>query len=42
MVIPGTRNNVMAAGGRFIPREWLTLFSGLAPPPGQHIPPPAG
>ncbi len=27
VVIPGLRNNVLAEGGRFMPREWLTLFS---------------
>ena len=28
VVIPGLRNKVIAASGRFMPREWLTLFSG--------------
>ena len=27
VVIPGVRNKVIAAGGRFMPREWLTLVS---------------
>ena len=27
VVIPGVRNNVLATGGRFMPREWLTRFS---------------
>ena len=40
VVIPGLRNKVIATGGRFLPREWLTRFSGAAPP-GQHGPPPA-
>jgi uncharacterized protein len=42
VVIPGTRNNVMAAGGRFMPREWLTLFSGrLLRPASTSSRPPA-
>ncbi len=28
VVIPGVRNNVLATGGRFMPRKWLTLFTG--------------
>ena len=28
VVIPGLRNKVMATGGRFMPRDWLTRFSG--------------
>ena len=28
VVIPGVRNKVLAASGRFMPREWLTLFTG--------------
>ena len=27
VVIPGVRNKVLAASGRFMPREWLTRFS---------------
>jgi short-subunit dehydrogenase/uncharacterized protein YndB with AHSA1/START domain len=27
VVIPGLRNRLMAEGGRFMPREWLTRFS---------------
>ena len=27
VVIPGVRNKVVAAGGRFMPREWLTLVA---------------
>ena len=27
VVIPGVRNKVIAAGGRFMPREWLTLVA---------------
>ena len=27
VVIPGVRNKVMAAGGRFMPREWITLVT---------------
>jgi short-subunit dehydrogenase len=27
VVIPGVRNKVVAASGRFMPREWLALFS---------------
>ena len=27
MVIPGVRNKLIAASGRFMPREWLTLVS---------------
>ena len=27
VVIPGVRNKMIAAGGRFMPREWLTLVS---------------
>jgi short-subunit dehydrogenase/uncharacterized protein YndB with AHSA1/START domain len=29
VVIPGVRNKVMAVGGRFIPREWLTRITGM-------------
>jgi hypothetical protein len=38
VVIPGMRNKAIAQGGRFLPREWLTLVSarllrnGSAPP----------
>ena len=39
VVIPGVRNNVLATGGRFMPREWLTLFSGRLLRP-QHGDPP--
>jgi len=28
VVIPGMRNKVIATGGRFMPRNWLTLVSG--------------
>jgi short-subunit dehydrogenase/uncharacterized protein YndB with AHSA1/START domain len=28
VVIPGIKNNVLAASGRFMPREWLTRFTG--------------
>ena len=45
VVIPGMRNNVMAASGRFMPHEWLTRISGRllrpAAPPGRHGLPPA-
>ncbi|KRA84071.1 SDR family NAD(P)-dependent oxidoreductase [Altererythrobacter sp. Root672] len=27
VVVPGFRNKLLAAGGRFMPREWLTLFT---------------
>jgi hypothetical protein len=27
VVIPGARNKVLAVGGRFMPRKWLTLFT---------------
>jgi short-subunit dehydrogenase len=27
VVIPGVRNKLLAASGRFMPREWLTLFT---------------
>ena len=27
MVIPGLRTKVIAASGRFLPREWLTLVA---------------
>jgi short-subunit dehydrogenase len=41
VVIPGLRNKVMATGGRFMPREWLTRFSGrLLRPAGTGPRPP--
>ncbi|HKQ25767.1 MAG TPA: SDR family NAD(P)-dependent oxidoreductase [Burkholderiales bacterium] len=41
VVIPGVRNKVLAAGGRFMPREWLTLFTArLLRPVGESFRPP--
>ena len=41
VVIPGLRNKVVAASGRFMPREWLTLVSaGLLRPVGTPARPP--
>jgi uncharacterized protein YndB with AHSA1/START domain len=41
VVIPGVRNNVLAASGRFMPREWLTLFTArLLRPVGESSRPP--
>jgi short-subunit dehydrogenase/uncharacterized protein YndB with AHSA1/START domain len=41
VVIPGVRNNVIAVGGRFMPRQWLTLVSGqLLRPVGTVSRPP--
>ena len=41
VVIPGLRNKVMAVGGRFMPREWLTRFSAwLLRPAGTAAKPP--
>ena len=41
VVIPGVRNYVLAVGGRFMPRKWLTLFSGrlLRPASAASRPP---
>ena len=39
VVIPGLRNNVMATGGRFLPREWLIRFSGRLLRPAAPRPP---
>ena len=41
VVIPGVRNNVIAAAGRFMPREWLTLVAArlLRPVSGASRPP---
>ena len=36
VVVPGVRNKVMAASGRFMPREWLTRVSAPVASPGQH------
>ena len=40
VVIPGVRNNIVALGGRFMPREWLTRVSArlLRPVPGGRTP----
>ena len=41
VVIPGVRNKVVAVGGRFMPREWLTLVSArLLRPVGTASRPP--
>ena len=41
VVIPGVRNKVIAVGGRFMPREWLTLVSAqLLRPVGTVSRPP--
>ena len=41
VVIPGVRNKVIAVGGRFMPREWLTLVSAqLLRPAGTVSRPP--
>jgi short-subunit dehydrogenase/uncharacterized protein YndB with AHSA1/START domain len=40
VVIPGVRNRLLAEGGRFMPREWLTLFSGRLLRPGATTTPP--
>jgi short-subunit dehydrogenase len=41
VVIPGMRNKVIAASGRFMPREWLTRVSArLLRPAGTASPPP--
>jgi uncharacterized protein len=41
VVIPGVRNNLIAAGGRFMPREWLALVSArLLRPAGIASRPP--
>jgi short-subunit dehydrogenase len=39
VVIPGLRNKVIATGGRFLPRDWLTRVSGrlLRPAPRPPI-----
>jgi hypothetical protein len=43
VVIPGMRNKVIAAGGRFMPHEWLTLVSArLLRSAGTASRPPAG
>ena len=41
VVIPGLRNNVVAASGRFMPREWLTMVSArlLRPDAAASRPP---
>ncbi len=41
VVIPGVRNKVIAASGRFVPREWLALVSArlLRPVSGASRPP---
>jgi uncharacterized protein len=39
VVIPGLRNNVIATGGRFLPREWLTRVSGRLLRPAAPRPP---
>jgi len=40
VVIPGIRNKVGAASGRFMPREWLTLFSAWLLRPARASRPP--
>ena len=40
VVIPGVRNKVGAASGRFMPREWLTLFSARLLRPVRASQPP--
>ena len=40
VVIPGLRNKVIATGGRFMPREWLTRFSGRLLRPASTAPRP--
>ena len=40
VVIPGLRNKVIATGGRFLPREWLTRFSGRLLRPASTAPRP--
>ena len=36
VVIPGLRNKVIAASGRFLPREWLTLVADRLLRPVSH------
>lgn len=40
VVIPGVRNKVMAIGGRFMPREWLTRVTAWLLRPVTTAPPP--
>ena len=40
VVIPGLRNKVIATGGRFLPREWLTRVSGRLLRPASTAPRP--
>jgi short-subunit dehydrogenase len=40
VVIPGVRNKVIAAGGRFMPHEWLTRVSGRLLRPASTAPRP--
>jgi Polyketide cyclase / dehydrase and lipid transport len=40
VVIPGVRNKVIAASGRFMPHEWLTLVSGRLLRPASTAPRP--
>ena len=37
VVIPGLRNYLLAESGRFMPREWLTKFSGRLLKPGSTV-----
>ena len=39
VVIPGLRNKLIAASGRFMPREWLTRLRPAAPPGNRPRPP---
>jgi short-subunit dehydrogenase/uncharacterized protein YndB with AHSA1/START domain len=40
VVIPGLKNKLLAAAGRFMPFEWLTLFSGRLLRPARAAPRP--